>query len=132
MGKNLNRIMLFFVAVMLLFCLFLTWYIPTRSQLDFQLSDLELSLETSRGRERKQQYEYDQVVAELPVTKAELAEAQPLADAAKAEVKALREERNALREKKQALLEAAEAGGAAKEADESGARGAEAEGSGSP
>ena len=95
----------FFTFVMLVFVLFLTWHIPSRANLDFQLGDTDESLKTSYGRERKQQAEYDQVVAQLPLTKAELEEAQPLADEAAAKVTALKEQRSALREEKQRLEE---------------------------
>ena len=46
-----------FTAVLALFCVFLVWFVPTRAGLDFQLADIDKSLETSYGRERKQQYE---------------------------------------------------------------------------
>ena len=79
-----------FLGVMVFFCLFLTAFVLLRANLTFQLADLSLSLETSRGRERKQQVEYDQVQAELPLTRAELEETQPLADAAVETVRQLR------------------------------------------
>lgn len=56
-----------------------------------------MKLDTSRQREKKQQYEYDQVVEALPLARDELARLQPQADAAKAEEKLLREQRKALR-----------------------------------
>ena len=46
-----------FTAVLALFCVFLVWFVPTRAGLDFQLADIDKSLETSYGRERKQQQE---------------------------------------------------------------------------
>ncbi len=106
MGKTDKVLTWVFACVMLAFCLFLAWYLPGRAERDFQMADVELSLETSYGRERKQQYEYDEVTRELPLTRAELAETQPLADAAAEEVKALKAERKALRTEK-AELEAA-------------------------
>ncbi len=106
MGKTDKTLMWVFTCVMLVFCLFLGWYIPSRGELDFQLADIELSLETSYGREKKQQFEYDEVTAELPLTRAELAETQPLADEAAAAVTALKEERKTLRAEKKALEEA--------------------------
>ena len=94
-----------FSFVMLVFVFFLIWHIPSRANLNFQLADTEISLDTSHGRERKQQTEYDQVVAQLPLTQAELEEAQPLADEAVAKVAALKKERSALREEKKRLEE---------------------------
>lgn len=91
------------VAVMLVLCLFMAWYVPSRAGQLFRLEDTAKSLETSRGRERKQQYEYDEVTRKLPETRAELAETQPLADAAAEKVRTLKEERRRLREGKKAL-----------------------------
>ncbi len=108
MGKTEKILMWVFACIMLVFCLFLGWYIPSRGELDFQLADIELSLETSYGREKKQQYEYDEVTAELPLTRAELTETQPLADEAAAVVTALKEERKTLRAEKAALEKARE------------------------
>ena len=92
-----------FIGVMMFFCLFLTAFVLLRGSLSFQLADLALSLETSEGRERKQQYEYDQVQAELPLTRAELEETQPLADAAVEKVSQLKAERKLLRAEKKEL-----------------------------
>ena len=114
MMNKADRILVWiFTGMLLLFCLFLAWYVPTRADLDFRLADIQLSLETSYGRERKQQYEYDEVTAELPVTRAELAETQPLADEAVATVAALKEERKQLRREKEELLTRLEAQGTA-------------------
>ena len=112
--EKTDRILLWiFTGILLLFCLFLVWFIPDRADLDFRLADIDLSLETSYGRERKQQYEYDQVTAELPVVRAELEETQPLADAASETVDRLKEERRRLREEKAELLALLEAQNAA-------------------
>ena len=101
-GRSLARV---FAAVMLLFCLFLAWYVPTNARLDQRIDDLERSIESARGRERKQQKEYEEITARLPEAKAELEETQPLAEAAAAEVEALKAERKLLREEKQKLEE---------------------------
>lgn len=106
MGKNDKRLISLFTVVMLLFCAFMVWYVPKRADMDFQLTDVARSLETSRGRERKQQAEYDQVVEDLPKVQEEWEQTQPLADAASAEVDALKAERKRLREEKQALEDA--------------------------
>ena len=92
-----------FAAVMLAFALFLAWYVPSSARLRFRVEDLTISLDTSRGRERKQQAEYDQVVLDIPATKELLTEKQPQAEAAKAEVDALKAEKKQLREQKKAL-----------------------------
>ena len=92
-----------FVAVMLGFSLFLAAHVILRAQVDFTLEDTARSLETSQGRERKQQYEYDQVVEELPKTRAELEEIAPKAAEAAETVKQLKEERKRLRAEKKAL-----------------------------
>ena len=92
-----------FASVMLLFSLELILWIPVRNGLDFRLADTRLSLETSRGRERKQQMEYDEVTRRLPEARAELAELQPRADAAAEQVKVLKERRKELRAEKKAL-----------------------------
>ena len=111
-----------FTAVMLAFCLYMVWYVPAMSALEFQLQDVTASLETSRGRERKQQYEYDEVIEKLPKTRAELAETQPKADEAADRVAALKEERKALREEKERLetLAASQEAENAAKADNSG------------
>ncbi|MBR2822406.1 MAG: hypothetical protein IKE24_01765 [Clostridia bacterium] len=103
MNRRGKSLVWLFTLVMLLFSLGMALWVPLRARLDFQLADIRLSLETSRGRERKQQAEYDMVMEELPRVRAELAEAQPRAEAAAEEVKALKETRKALREKKKAL-----------------------------
>ena len=58
----MNRKNLFpflFSLIMLVAVLFLVWYVPAVSGRAFQLEDLQKSLETSQGRERKQQFEYE-------------------------------------------------------------------------
>ena len=104
-----------FALTMLLFSLAMMLWVPLRARLDDQLADIRLSLETSQGRERKQQMEYDQVTEELPKVRAELAEVQPQADAAAEEVQRLKEIRRELRERKKALEQEA-ADGPAEEA----------------
>jgi len=86
-----------FVTVMLITCATLCWYAASQYQLRFQVADLSLSLDTSRQREAKQQYEYNQVVAELPLVEAQVAQLEPQAAAAQAIEKELRAQRKALR-----------------------------------
>jgi len=93
----------FFTLIMLICVLFIVWYLPAVSQRRFQLEDTQKSLETSLGRERKQQSEYDETVATLPEVEAELERVLPLTEAAKEEVKSLKKERKALRKEKKEL-----------------------------
>ena len=86
-----------FIVVMLLLCAFLCWYAPGQVALRFQVDDVTLSLDTSRQREAKQQYEYDQVVEELPRVQAQLAELAPQAETAQAKEAELRASRKELR-----------------------------------
>lgn len=106
MNRERIRFPLFFAAVLL--CCVVLWsaYVPLISSVRFQLSDVSLSLETSTGRERKQQFEYDNVVRDLPAAKQELEEVQPLTDEALRIVRELKEERKRLREELKALKEA--------------------------
>lgn len=92
-----------FIIFMLVFVLFLAWYIPAVSQRGFQLQDIEKSLETSQGRERKQQYEYDKVIAEIPEVQAELNQVTPQTDSAEQEVAELKARRKELRSEKKNL-----------------------------
>lgn len=92
-----------FSLVMLIYVLFIVWYLPSVGGLRFRLDDVRKSLETSQGRERKQQHEYDETVAAIPETEAELEQILPLCEEAKEEVKALKEERKTLRKEKKVL-----------------------------
>lgn len=102
-------IKLLFSLMMFITALLVAWYSVTANQLDFQLADLSTSLETSRAREKKQQFEYDQVLADIPLLQQELAETQPQADEAVAHVAALKERRKELRAQKAVLEEQASA-----------------------
>ena len=64
MKKNSTMAVLFTV-IMLACVMFIVWYLPAVSQRRFQLVDVQKSLETSLGRERKQQSEYDETVASM-------------------------------------------------------------------
>ena len=93
----------FFTVIMLVFVLFLVWYVPSVSRRDFLLRDTQQSLETNQGRERKQQYEYDKVSAEIPGIRAELDEVLPETEAAQQELETLREQKKKLKKEKKAL-----------------------------
>lgn len=86
-----------FMTIMMLLCASLFWLIPQMIALQIQIDDLTLSLDTSRQREAKQQYEYDQVSAQLPLTQAELDAVLPQAETAAAHEQELRTQRKALR-----------------------------------
>lgn len=85
------------VAVLLLCSAVVAGTIFHRASMLEQISNVQANLEASRGRLRKQQMEYDQVVAELPVVLAKLADIQPQADAAHNKEQALRQQRKELR-----------------------------------
>ncbi len=95
--KRRSALPVFFSLVMLSCVLFLIWYLPAISERRFQLEDVQKSLDTSIGREHKQQYEYDEAAAAIPVTEAELERVAPLAEAAQKEVKELKKERKKLK-----------------------------------
>lgn len=86
-----------FVIIMLIFTVFVAWFLPSVSNLRFRLQDTQISLETSHGRERKQQHEYDETVADLHTVREELAQLQPQIDQAEADTKELKAERKELR-----------------------------------
>ena len=94
-----------FVLVLFLCVLFISWYLPAVSGLRYRLQDAKVSLETSQGRERKQQHEYDETVKALSEAKEELDRVQPLADQAADEKKNMKEERKQLRQEKKELEE---------------------------
>ena len=92
-----------FSVVMLIFVFFLCWYLPAVGQRRFLLNEIQEELKTSQGRERKQQYEYDETVAAIPEAEAELERVLPLSEAAQQEVRELKQERKKLREEKKKL-----------------------------
>jgi len=101
-----NKLLSFtFAMIMLLFVLFVLWYIPSESSLRFQLQDVSKSYETSQGRERKQQKEYDDAASAIPETESAIASIRPLADAAQHEVSELKAQRKKLRNEKAELEE---------------------------
>lgn len=101
--KRRSFLPVLFSIVMLICVLFHLWYIPAVTNRTFVLNDVQKQLETSRGRERKQQFEYDETVAAIPEAEAELERILPLSEAAQQEVKALKKERKKLRNEKKEL-----------------------------
>ena len=103
MKKNRSAFSVIFTLIMLICVMFVIWYIPASRTRLFQLQDIRKSLETSQGRERKQQREYDEVIAAIPSVQAELDKILPLSEDAKKHVADLKEERKKLREGKKEL-----------------------------
>ena len=91
------------ILILFLCVLFLAAWLPLNALQSARLADARLSLETSQGRERKQQHEYDQVLEDLPKARQELAELQPRTDEAVQLVADLKAERKSLRETKKEL-----------------------------
>lgn len=94
-----------FVAAMLIVCVFLAQWTVEQAQLRARIADLEISLDTSRGREARQAHEYDVAVQALPLAQAELERVAPLAEEAKAQEQELRQQRKAIRAENDALLQ---------------------------
>ena len=102
--KNSKSFLPVLFTLIMLFCvMFIAWYLPSVNQRRFQLEDIQKSLETSQGRERKQQHEYDETVAEIPKVQDELDRILPLTESAQTEVNNLKAERKKLREEKKEL-----------------------------
>ena len=106
------------VAVLLLCSVMVAFSVFHHAALAAQISKAQANLESARGRLRKQEAEYAQYQAELPLRLTELAELQPQADAAYEEEQRLRQqrkdmraERNALKDELAALQEQAAASG---------------------
>lgn len=92
-----------FVAVMLLVCAWLAFFAVDQARLKAQIADLTLSLETSRGREARQNHEYDEAITALPLAQEKLAKVEPLAQAAKERETELRQQRKDIRAENAAL-----------------------------
>lgn len=103
MKKESSAFLTAIVLFLFLFSLFMCWYLPSVSSLRTKTAETRQSLETSRGRENKQQAEYDKAVAELPVIQEQLREALPLAEKASENVDLLKARRKELRSEKQEL-----------------------------
>ena len=111
MKKRHSLFPVLFTSVMLICVLFMIWYLPALNERLFALQDVGQSIETSQGRERKQQYEYDETVAAIPEIEAELERVVPLEEAISMEVQELKNIRKELRQQKkdlEALLNASE------------------------
>ncbi len=85
------------VAVLLAACLTVATQLPRQTKLTAQKEQLALDVENTEKRLAKQQLEYDQALAELPLLQAELDEVAPKAAAIYETEQALRAQRKALR-----------------------------------
>ncbi len=94
-----------FAAIMLAACGVVGYYAIASEKLTAQKADVTQKLETSIQRERKQQFELDEVLRQLPQVQSELEETLPKAQAAQEQEARLRAQRKALRESIAALKE---------------------------
>ena len=107
--KLSRSILYLFVIVMGICTLILIWQVPASSSMSFQLSEARLSLETARGRERKQQAEYDKALQNIEEARAQLEAITPQHEevvAAKESQVAERKELKARREELKKQIEA--------------------------
>ena len=103
MKKQLSVFTACCILFLFVFALFMCWYIPSSASLRSKITETRQSLETSRGRESKQQDEYDKAVTELPRVQAQLEESLPLAKQAEETVSSLKARRKELRAVKKEL-----------------------------
>lgn len=90
-------------VVFCIFSVFMFWYLPSVSSVRSLIAETEQNLEVSRGRELRQQAEYDKAAEELPLVQAELQEKEPAAEAAEKKVADLKSLRKELRAEKERL-----------------------------
>ena len=107
MKKNSSLFTVFCTVIFLAFAIFMIWFVPSYASVRSRISETRRDLEPSRGREAKQQAEYDSAVAELPLILSELEEKNPAADKAEEALAALKARKKELRMQKQELEKAA-------------------------
>lgn len=107
MKKNSSLFTVFCTVIFLAFTIFMIWFVPSYASVRSRISETRRDLELSRGREAKQQAEYDSAVAELPLILSELEEKNPAADKAEEALAALKARKKELRIQKQELEKAA-------------------------
>ena len=90
------------------FSVFMIWFVPSYASVRSKISETRRELDLSRGREAKQQAEYDSALAELPLILAELEEKNPVADEAEEALAELKARKKELRMQKQELEKAPE------------------------
>ncbi len=103
MKKRISVFSAFCVVFFFVFAAFMAWYIPSVSSVRSKIEQTQRDLDTSRGREDKQQAEYNKAVEELPIVRAELQEKEPLAEEALKTIEVLKARRKELRAEKKAL-----------------------------
>ena len=106
----------FCAAFFFVFAAFMFWFIPSGTFLRSEISETRQELELNRGREAKQQYEYDRAAEELPLKLAELEKVKPLADEAEQAVAGLKARKKELLSQKKELED--NAGKSAENTDE--------------
>ena len=107
MKKNSSLFTVFCTVIFLAFTIFMIWFVPSYASVRSRISETRRDLALSRGREAKQQAEYDSAVAELPLILSELEEKNPAADKAEEALAALKARKKELRMQKQELEKAA-------------------------
>ena len=107
MKKSTSLFTVFCTVIFLAFTIFMIWFVPSYASVRSKISETRRELDLSRGREAKQQAEYDSAVAELPLILSELEEKNPAADKAEEALAALKARKKELRMQKQELEKAA-------------------------
>lgn len=107
MKKSTSLFTVFCTVIFLAFTIFMIWFVPSYASVRSKISETRRELDLSRGREAKQQAEYDSAVAELPLILSELEEKNPAADKAEEALAALKARKKELRIQKQELEKAA-------------------------
>lgn len=98
MKKPIPRLLAALVVTVLLLCsVTVAWTILRNAAIREDITQVTANLDAVRQRLKKQQVEYAQVQADLPVTLAELEALQPQADDAYARAQAHRQQRKELR-----------------------------------
>ena len=105
MKKRTPVFTVFCAVLFFAFSAFMIWLIPSYASVRMKIDETRQELELNRGRELKQQSEYDSAVEELPLILAELEEKNPIADEAEQAVAELKARRKELRAKKKELEE---------------------------
>lgn len=104
MMKKKSSLLIFFCIILFFaFSIFMIWFVPSYASVRSNISETRRELDLSRGREAKQQAEYDSAVSELPLILSELEEKNPAADKAEEALAALKARKKELRMQKQEL-----------------------------
>ena len=95
------------VIILFAFAGLMAWHTVSMSSLAAKTEDARQQLEISRGREARQQSEYEKAVQDLPLAKERLEEIKPRTEQAASDTAALKARRKELRAEKKSLQEAA-------------------------